>query len=138
MATKPLRPTRGITLQLSLEGTASDVDSAKPEPDVFTAALEAVGGEPSQAVVVGDTGWDVQAARAAGIRAMTVRSGGWTTDQLRREGAVSVHDDVAHLLADLTGEPDATEMGKLLGTISRTDGQPVDRSVHLYDERPPR
>ena len=79
--------------------TDSDVDEAKPAPDVFTTALDQAGGQAAHALVVGDTPWDVEAAIAAGIPTIGVCSGGWSVDELRAAGAVEVHDDVAALLA---------------------------------------
>jgi HAD superfamily hydrolase (TIGR01509 family) len=81
--------------------TDTDVEEAKPAPDVFLTALEKAGGEVARALVIGDTGWDLQAARAAGIGAIAVRTGGWGHDELVQAGAVEVHDDVGTLCRDL-------------------------------------
>lgn len=83
--------------------TDSDVDDAKPSPEVFRTALEQVGAGPDEAIVVGDTGWDVAAANAAGLRTVAVCSGGWTHDDLVGAGALEVHDDVAALVDRLDG-----------------------------------
>jgi HAD superfamily hydrolase (TIGR01509 family) len=88
----------------------SDVDEAKPAPDVFLAALGQVGGDRTRALVVGDTGWDLAAAQAAGVPAVGLRSGGWSHDELVSGGAVEVHDDAGALLASL----DASVLGDLL------------------------
>ena len=90
--------------------TDGDVDEAKPEPDVFLAALERVGGSKAKALVIGDTGWDVAAAKAAGIPVVTVLSGGWSQDELVAAGAVEVHEDVASLLRMI----DTSALGDLL------------------------
>lgn len=90
--------------------TDGDVERAKPAPDVFLAALEQVGGEPSRSLVVGDTIWDMTAAQAAGIGAVAVRSGGWSTDELVAAGAVEVHDDVEAIRCAI----DTTALGDLL------------------------
>lgn len=90
--------------------TDSDVEEAKPAADVFVAALRQVDGEPSRALVIGDTGWDLQAARAAGVSAVAVRSGGWGHEELVQAGAVEVHEDVAALVAEL----ETTALGDLL------------------------
>jgi HAD superfamily hydrolase (TIGR01509 family) len=82
-----------------------DVESAKPEPDLINAALEAAGVSADRAVLVGDTVWDVEAARRAGVPCVTVRSGGVGEDELRAAGAIAVYDDVAALLADLDASP---------------------------------
>ncbi len=92
--------------------TDGDVAEAKPAPDVFLAALASVDGDPSRALVVGDTGWDLEAAAAAGVAAIAVRSGGWGHDELVQGGALEVHDDVAALCRDL----DTSALGDLLRT----------------------
>ena len=90
--------------------TDSDVDEAKPSPDVFLAALDASGVGPDDSLVVGDTAWDIRAASAAGLRTIAVCSGGWTHDDLVAAGAVEVHDDVAAL----AGRLDTSALGDLL------------------------
>lgn len=92
--------------------TDSDVAQAKPAPDVFETALRHVGGDASRALVIGDTPWDVQAAHAAGITALAVRTGGWSREELVGAGAVEVHEDVGSLHRDL----DATVLGDLLAS----------------------
>ena len=90
--------------------TDSDVEEAKPAPDVFLAALASVDGEAARAVVVGDTPWDLEAAHAAGIAAVAVRTGGWGHDELVGAGAIEVHQDVASLCREL----DTSVLGDLL------------------------
>lgn len=79
--------------------SADDVGEAKPAPDVFEAALRAGGVDRELCLVVGDSIWDVQAARAAGIGCVAVESGGFSAHELREEGAVAVHRDPAEVLA---------------------------------------
>jgi HAD superfamily hydrolase (TIGR01509 family) len=76
--------------------TSSDVDESKPEPDVVHAALEQVGAAPREAVMIGDTPYDVEAALRAGVRILAVRCGGWADADL--QGATAVYDDPADLL----------------------------------------
>lgn len=90
--------------------TDSDVEQAKPAPDVFVAALRSVDGDASRALVVGDTPWDLEAAHAAGLTALAVRTGGWSSEELVAAGAVEVHDDVGALCRDL----DTSVLGDLL------------------------
>jgi HAD superfamily hydrolase (TIGR01509 family) len=90
--------------------TDSDVEEAKPAPDVFVTALEQAGGDRDRAIVIGDTGWDVEAATAAGVPTIAVCSGGWSRDELRAAGAIEVHDDAATLLARF----DSSVLGDLL------------------------
>lgn len=91
---------------------AADVESAKPAPDIFAAALDAAGCAPEQAVVVGDTVWDVEAAAKAGLATIAVQTGGHGRAELLEAGAVAVFRDAAALLADLDRSP----IGRLLGT----------------------
>jgi HAD superfamily hydrolase (TIGR01549 family) len=85
--------------------TSSDVDTAKPAPDVVQVALEKAGVDPSAAVMVGDAVWDVRAAGDAGVRCIGVRTGGAGAQELLDAGAIAVYDDVAALLAGLDDSP---------------------------------
>ena len=81
--------------------SAGDVDEAKPDPEVFEAALAEAGCRPEDALVVGDSVWDVEAATKAGLRTVGVRSGGSGDDALRAAGVVALYDDPAALLESL-------------------------------------
>lgn len=81
--------------------SAGEVDAAKPAPDLFSVALVGAGTEPQKSVVVGDTVWDIEAARKAGLRCVAVLSGGISRAELEEAGAVAVYEDVAALLDDL-------------------------------------
>lgn len=79
--------------------TASDADESKPDPEIVQAALE-ITGEPAAAVfMLGDTPYDAEAARGAGVRIVGVRSGGWGDDDL--SGASAVYDHPRDLLNHL-------------------------------------
>lgn len=80
---------------------ADDVEEAKPAPDVVGAALRKVDADPARSVMVGDTVWDVRAAERAGIRCVTVLTGGLCRAELLDEGAVEAHEHTAALLAEL-------------------------------------
>ncbi|MFP5317747.1 MAG: HAD family hydrolase [Acidimicrobiia bacterium] len=84
---------------------ADDVDRSKPAPDVFTAALEKTALEPDDCLVVGDTAWDVEAAKKAGIETVCVLTGGTSREELLEAGAVEVYEDVAELLSELDNSP---------------------------------
>jgi HAD superfamily hydrolase (TIGR01509 family) len=81
--------------------SASDVKATKPEPDLVNAALECVGAQPEQAVMIGDTPWDVEAARRAGVQTLAVLTGGFSREELCEAGAVEVYESVAELRAAL-------------------------------------
>jgi len=86
---------------VSATTSADDVASSKPDPDIFAAALKKAGvTDASEAVVVGDTPYDVAAARKAGLRTIALRSGGFPDEALREAGAVEIWDDPADLLAN--------------------------------------
>ncbi len=84
---------------------AGDVESSKPDPDIFATALGAGDLDASRAIVVGDTNWDVEAARIAGLSCVAVRTGGWGTDELISAGASGVYDGPRHLLDQLDNSP---------------------------------
>jgi HAD superfamily hydrolase (TIGR01509 family) len=85
---------------------AGDVEEAKPSPDVFRTALERAGvTDPRRALVVGDSRWDVEAARAAGLDTVAVLCGGISRAELEEAGAIAVYDDPAAFLADLDRSP---------------------------------
>ena len=71
--------------------TADDIDETKPGPEVFLMAIEAGGLIPGRAIAVGDSVWDVKAARAAGIACIAVESGGYNEHELSEEGALHVY-----------------------------------------------
>ncbi len=83
--------------------SADDVEASKPCPDIFEAAVKRAGVEPREAVVVGDTPYDIEAGRSSGVDAVAVRSGGFPDEAL--SGAVAIYDDVAALLADFESSP---------------------------------
>jgi len=77
-----------------------DVEHSKPCPDIFEAALGKVAPlGPGDAVVVGDTTWDMKAAAKIGIEAVAVRCGRFPEDALREAGAAALYDGPEDLLA---------------------------------------
>ena len=81
--------------------TSGDVESTKPDPDLVHAALAKVGGEAADAVMIGDTPWDVHAARRAGVDTIAVLTGGFAIEELRESGAVAVFESVSDLCSRL-------------------------------------
>jgi HAD superfamily hydrolase (TIGR01509 family) len=77
--------------------TSADVESTKPAPDLVRAALQKTGDAPSEAVMIGDTPWDVKAALGAGVETITVVTGGFSEQELTEAGAVAVFESVAEL-----------------------------------------
>jgi HAD superfamily hydrolase (TIGR01509 family) len=78
--------------------SADDVDQSKPAPDVFDAALRVGSVDPERAIVIGDSVWDIQAARAAGLGAIGVETGGFSQHELAEQGALHVYRDVGEIL----------------------------------------
>jgi HAD superfamily hydrolase (TIGR01549 family) len=82
--------------------TAEDADSSKPAPDIFNAALAKLGVSPNEAIVVGDTRFDIAAARKGGLAAIGFLSGRAADEKtLRKAGALAVFRDPADLLAEI-------------------------------------
>ena len=81
------------------ETSADDAESSKPAPDIFEAALEKLDGiAAGDAIVVGDSPYDAEAAGKAGMRTIGVLCGGFPEADLRRAGCVAIYLDPADLL----------------------------------------
>jgi HAD superfamily hydrolase (TIGR01509 family) len=83
--------------------TSSDAEESKPDPDIVAVALGRLGLAPEQAVMIGDTPYDIEAARGCGIATIAVRCGGWNDDELH--GALAIYNDPADLLARYDSSP---------------------------------
>src|SRR5207244_671629 len=81
--------------------TRDQVDRAKPDPDLFLAAAEKLGVDITNSVVVGDSVWDLLAARRARALGVGLLSGGYGREELERAGAYRVYEDPADLLLHL-------------------------------------
>ena len=89
--------------------TAEDADQSKPQPDVFLACLDRLALDPGDAVAVGDSPYDAQAAARAGIRAVGVLSGGFPQRDLEAAGCIAIYQDLGALLERLQSSPLAPE-----------------------------
>lgn len=83
--------------------SSSDADASKPDPDIVQAALKRGGCEPGEALMLGDTPYDILAASRAGVRCVALTCGGWSEDELK--DAVAVYRDPADLLARFDESP---------------------------------
>lgn len=83
---------------------SGDVEETKPAPDLVRSALDRAGAD-GEAVMVGDTPWDVEAARAAGVPTVAVLTGGFSAAELRDAGAVAVFENMEDLRAGLASTP---------------------------------
>lgn len=79
--------------------TSADVESTKPDPDLVHAALDKAGSD-GPSVMVGDSVWDVKAAKAAGLPTLAVLTGGFSAAELREAGASAVVESIDELRVD--------------------------------------
>ena len=85
--------------------TKSDVKNSKPRPDVFVGALRLLRVTPEEAIVIGDTPYDVSAAKKIGLPTIALLGGGFSEDELRASGAVAIFRDAADLLEGYARSP---------------------------------
>jgi len=83
--------------------TSADVEETKPQPDLVNAALEKLGTR--DAVMVGDTPWDIKAAKAAGVETIAVLTGGFGDDELEEAGAAVVFESIVELRERIADTP---------------------------------
>jgi HAD superfamily hydrolase (TIGR01549 family) len=83
--------------------TAADVAATKPKPDLVLAARERAGAD--QAVLVGDSTWDCEAAERAAVPAIAILTGGFSEQELRDAGAIAVFDSLQALVKRLEETP---------------------------------
>jgi HAD superfamily hydrolase (TIGR01509 family) len=81
--------------------TRDQVRYAKPDPDLFLTAADRIGADVTASVVVGDSVWDLLAARRAGALGIGLLSGGYGREELLYSGAFRVYEDPRDLLAHL-------------------------------------
>ncbi len=77
--------------------SSADVESTKPEPDLVHSALQKAGAEAAEAVMIGDTPYDVEAAKRANVPTLGVLTGGFSEQELRDAGARDVYESVRQL-----------------------------------------
>ena len=94
----------GVADLITRETTSDDAKGkSKPEPDIILAALAKANATPGEAIMIGDTPYDVEAASRAGVRTIALRCGGWGDQPLR--GAAAIYADPAELLERLEDSP---------------------------------
>ena len=98
---KVYKKAAGIEGMTTVETTSDDAERSKPHPDIFIAALERLKLPAHTVVVVGDTPYDVEAAKKAGMTATGLLCGGFSEDLLRDAGAADIYRDPGHLLEAL-------------------------------------
>ena len=95
----------GITDLVEAATSSDDAERSKPFPDIFLAALKAAGVQADQAVVIGDTPYDAEAAVKAGVRPIGVLCGGFPETDLKAAGCVAIYRDPQHLLGSYAESP---------------------------------
>ena len=95
----------GITGLVDVSTSSEDAQQSKPAPDIFQVALKKLDLRGGEAVAIGDTPYDAQAAAKAGIATIGMLSGGFTEDDLRKGGCVAVYPGPGALLACFDASP---------------------------------
>lgn len=95
----------GIADLIRASTSSDDVERSKPAPDIFGVALERSGVRPEEAIAIGDTVYDIEAAARSGVAAIGLTSGVFSEAELRDAGAVAVFADAADLLAGIDRSP---------------------------------
>jgi HAD superfamily hydrolase (TIGR01509 family) len=85
--------------------SSADVEATKPEPDLVQVALERSPGPSSDAVMLGDSTFDCEAARRAGVRSIGVLTGGFSEDELVEAGAAAIFESPEDLLGRIDETP---------------------------------
>src|SRR5215218_3507730 len=86
--------------------SSEDAEETKPAPDLLQVALKKLGaGREDSSVVIGDSVWDIEAAKNAGMPAIAVRSGGFGDEELRDAGAIGIYDTPRDLAEALDETP---------------------------------
>ncbi|SNS51693.1 HAD family hydrolase [Rhodococcoides kyotonense] len=88
---------------VSVVTSSEDAEDAKPDPEIVDVALQRAHVAPEDALLVGDSVWDMKASRQAGVSCIAVRSGGIPDAELRAAGADEVYEDPADLLDKVAG-----------------------------------
>jgi HAD superfamily hydrolase (TIGR01549 family) len=93
--------------------TSGDAEASKPEPDIVEVALSKLNMQAEQVLMLGDTPYDIESARAAGVGTIALRCGGF--DDAALSGALAIYDDPADLLAHYGDSPLANSVQGLIG-----------------------
>jgi HAD superfamily hydrolase (TIGR01509 family) len=100
---KALLKIAGAEWLMDAATSSDDAEQSKPDTDIIVAALRRAKATAAEAVMIGDTPYDMEAASRAGVRAIGFRCGGWTDADLR--GAIAIYDGPWDLLARIEESP---------------------------------
>jgi HAD superfamily hydrolase (TIGR01509 family) len=85
--------------------TSADVEQTKPEPDLVKAALDKADAKPGDAVMLGDTTWDCEAAKRAEVETVALMTGGFSEQELTEAGAAAVFESLPELIDRIEETP---------------------------------
>lgn len=100
---EPMLNLVGATDLIEEETSSKDAKQSKPDPDVMQVTLERAGLPPDAMLMIGDTPYDIEAAKKVGVRTIAFRSGGWSDADLA--GAIAIYDCPADLLEHYDKSP---------------------------------
>ena len=103
---RPMLRQVGLEDLLARATSSDDADNSKPDPDIIVAALEKAQLKPESAILLGDTPYDIEAARRASVDTVALLSGGWNADAL--QDAVAIYEDPDDVLRHFTASPFAS------------------------------
>ena len=94
----------GLSELIDRRATSDDAEASKPDPDIVHAALERGQLDANEAIMLGDTPYDIEAAERAGVGAISLRCGGWWADDALL-GSIAIYDDPAELVRKYSRSP---------------------------------
>lgn len=86
----------GATDLIEEETSSADTKQSKPDPNIVQITLERMQLPPEEVIMLGDTAYDIEAARKAGVQTISLRCGGWKDQDLK--GALAIYNDPEDLL----------------------------------------
>jgi HAD superfamily hydrolase (TIGR01509 family) len=100
---KPMLDIVGAADLIEEETSSKDAKQSKPDPNVMQVTLERIGFPPDRVLMIGDTAYDIEAAKKVHVSTIAFRSGGWSDDDLA--GAIAIYDGPADLLEHYDDSP---------------------------------
>lgn len=100
---KELLKVAGAESLMDAATSSDDAEESKPDPDIIIAALKRAHAKPDEAVMIGDTPYDIQAAQRAGVRVIALRCGGWGDEDLK--GAAAIYQGPLDLVLRFNSSP---------------------------------
>ena len=94
----------GLSELIPRRTTSDDAEESKPDPDIVHAALRRGDLDPKATLMLGDTPYDIEAAKRAGVETVALRCGGWWADDALG-GAIAIYDDPAELVREYARSP---------------------------------